>query len=128
MKPLVTCQRVLSWVFIIPSDEPMGERKKRIHISAILFSISCLIVFCVASVIFFIKNVSADLESALYALSQIVAIAPCFNIVVAVFILRHKIAEIFKRLAEIHNECKYIRLLLLDAFHVLTHFFESQFF
>lgn len=106
MKPLMMCQWLLALALIIPPAKPMSKWEKRISITAISLGIFCLIGFCVMSGIFFVKSMSMDLESALYALTQFFGIAPSLNIIVAAFFLRHKIVEIFKRSSEIYETCK----------------------
>lgn len=67
---------------------------------------------CVASIVFFIKFVSIDLEESLYAIFQIGASIVAVYIAIVAYFLQHKINGIFKGLTAIYGKCKYFKVYL----------------
>lgn len=71
MKPLATHERVLTWLCICPAED--GTSKWMISLYIIFISIAFVfeVSILVSSYVYFLKNMSDNLEEALYALAQI---------------------------------------------------------
>lgn len=105
MKPLVTNQKVLIWLYLCAVDD-VSLRTNLAHIALGATAFLLLILGNVASVLFVLKFVSVDLKLSLFALYQIFAISSILYLMIAAFILRHKIHDIFAMLQEIYCESK----------------------
>lgn len=68
----------------------------------ILIAFSALI----ASLVFFLKRVSYDLNESLYALFQIIGMSSVLYMFMVMLFLRHKMHTIFEILADIYEACK----------------------
>lgn len=107
MKPLLMNQRVLTWLCMLPMDEASTKTEK---LGCIAFAIGVtLIIYSgfLASLIFFLKFVSSDLEESLYALFQVVGMFSTANAIVVAILMRHKIPSIFTNLSKIYDERKF---------------------
>lgn len=105
--PLITCQRVLTWISVCPVAKNTSIWKR------ILFKLFPLVIFItdlaglIASVVFFYRFISTNLEECLYAVFQIAGLLGMANSIIVTFIRRHKIPLIFKSLADIYKYSKY---------------------
>lgn len=106
MKPLMTCQWVLSLVFLNTFEKPLNKLEKRLYIAANAVGVLCLIAYFVSSVITFVNLISTDLATAFYPMAQILGSGVCLNIMVVAFFCRQKVNEVFERLSEIYRTCK----------------------
>lgn len=119
--PLATCQRVLTWISVYPVANDISIWKK------ILFKLFPLVIFATdlagltASVVFFWRYISTNLEECLYAIFQISGLLGMANSVIVTFILRHKIPLIFNSLANIYETSKF-QNVVADLFNFYSHF------
>lgn len=116
MEPMATARKVLTWLCIVPADEETTKFKKLIYIactSALMVSTICGFL---TSSAFIIKFMSTNLEDCLYALIQICATVGDTYMMLVAFILRHKIAALFDRLAAIYRASK--KSVKYRAFHI----------
>lgn len=104
MKPLVTNQRVLTWLCVYPGEKTTSKIKQLAYIIFSLIVFSGILSSLIASVAYFMKFVSIDLEVALYAVSQIAAAASVLYAIVMTYFSRHGIASIFHKLSEIYDK------------------------
>lgn len=106
MKPLVTNQKVLTWICICPVDKNATKFEKSARIG--ITSLIVITLFCgfIASVVFFVKFVSIDLEKSLYTVFQIVGTLLILYSFIVLYLFRNEINAIFEHLTEIYDECK----------------------
>lgn len=106
MEPLSTNQRVLRWLCICPATKNTSESIKwaRVLFSWTIFTLN-LFAF-VLPVLFFVKFISTDLESCLYALFQIPTTGNIVYMTIIAFFLRHKITAVFENLSIIYAASK----------------------
>lgn len=71
MKPLATNQYMLSWISVLPAEKSTIKWKKVAFKIFPLFLIVSNLAGAVASIAFFVKYITIDLEESLYALFQI---------------------------------------------------------
>lgn len=119
MKPLQTNQRVLTWLCLFPASKNTSNFVKLGYIVLTFVCITCMTANLMASVAFFIKSVSTELEKSLFALFQIVGSLSVWYMFITVFPSQHKIHAIFRRLSEIYDESKnYFIVKINYRFHV----------
>lgn len=106
MKPIKTNQQVLTWLCVCQADETISKRKRMAHIFFASFIFSANFILIPISVAYFLRFVSVDLEQALYALFQLSGMLGMTYMMIAAFILRHEINDLFGKLADIYNNCK----------------------
>lgn len=106
MKPLATNRQVLTWLCICPSDQNTSALKKTFFTILALVSFALVFSFLVSSIVFFLKNVSIDLENGLYALVQIACSFDSVYMFAVVFISRKKINRFLQTLVTIYEESK----------------------
>lgn len=111
MKPLVTTTLVCRWFCICAPEDNSTTSKKIAYILLTSIAFVVTLALVAASMTFFMKNVSNDLEEALYALCQIVVHSGLLYVIIVAFFLRHKIRVIFNSLAEIYDASKIIEFL-----------------
>lgn len=104
IKPLETNRRVLIWLCMFLPDETASKREKLTYIVFTVCGVCTILSMLAASVTFFVKFVSIDLEESLYALVKISAYLCLTYMMIVVFILRHKISDIFEKLSTIYDE------------------------
>lgn len=104
--PLQTTRCVLTWLYLYPADQNTNKWKKLAYIIVSLIVFIVNVCGLAASVAFFMKFVSTDLEESIYALFQITGILPQIASMLVAFALRQKIFVIFEKLTTIYIECK----------------------
>lgn len=104
MGPLATNQRVLTWLCICPFDQDASIWKKSFFIILTLFLFTFEVSSWVSSIIFFVTNVSVDLENCLYAVFQIAATSGLIYMWMVAFISRKRINQFLGTLANIYDE------------------------
>lgn len=106
IKPLATIRQVFTWLCVCSADKIRNKKMKNSYI--ILTTIILIALLCVisASIAFFMKNVSNDLESSLYCLGQIMPYTSVLYLLIGGLFLRHKIDDLFDQLTEIYNGCE----------------------
>lgn len=105
MKPLRTNYRILTWICVCPSEEPIGWCRKLAYISLISFMFIANVIFLATSVLYSIKNVSV-LEDFSFSFGQIVSFSEVTYMIIAALILRHKITGVFTSLSLIYEGSK----------------------
>lgn len=102
--PLKTNRRVLTWLCMCPANEATEKWKKIAYTSLSITAVLLIVCAFLASVAYFGKFASTDLEEALYALFQIIgAVSLLFAIKIAYF-SRNKIDAIFENLTKIYRK------------------------
>lgn len=121
--PLPTTRCILTWLAVYPSDKSDKKWKKFASI------IICLVIFIanvcglIASIAFFMKFISIDLEGSIYASYQITGILPLLLAMLISFVLRSNIIDIFEKLTKIYNDRK-INSLFFKCIYLFGIFFQ----
>ena len=102
-EPLVTNRRVLTWLCVYPSERTTTKSQQLAYLAFSFIVFTGILSSLIASVAFFIKHVSTDLEVALYAVSQIAAAASILYAILMTYFQRRGIATIFQQLAAIYE-------------------------
>lgn len=87
-------------------DKTQDPRKKILYFFCFLLVLSVNVAALIAATKFALKFFSTDLEECLYAFFQISAIAGIVYVMLAAFLLRHKISTIFIQLSDIYAASK----------------------
>lgn len=106
IKPLATNQRVLTWLCVYPAEKTTCKFKQMAYIFFSFVVFSGILSSLIASVAYFMKFVSIDLEVALYAVSQIAAAASVLYAIAMTYLSRRGITAIFQKLNEIYDQSK----------------------
>lgn len=104
MKPLATHERVLTWLCIFPAANDTSKWKKSLYILLVFILFVLEVCALVSSLIFFLKNVSNNLEESLYSLFQISAFSCLTYFSFISFYSRHEIMAVFGKLAQIYAD------------------------
>lgn len=107
MEPLHTSRRVLTCLCICSFDKTTSMKEKSIYITLSVSIIFAEIFMLIASVVFFMKNVSTNLEESLFALLQIAGLVGSLYIMATAYISQHKIMSIFDSLSQIYTSSMY---------------------
>lgn len=97
MKPLMTNQRVLTWLCVCPPDKSTKKWQKSVYI---MFSVSVFfanLIGFTASFAYFYKFLSIDLEKSLHTMSQMAA---------TLSTVYEKVTTLFANLLEIYKRSK----------------------
>lgn len=108
MTPLKTTKRVLTWLCVYPTDKLTSKWKK---MGFFMFSLICFVLNLnglAASAAYFLKYVSDDLESALYALFQTDSLTAIAYTHILLLLSRREIIAIFENLFKIYDARNYI--------------------
>lgn len=107
MKPLVTNQRVLSWLCVCPVDKNTNKWQKLVYkIFTISLAILMMGIF-VSSSMFFWKFMAVDVEEALYAVYQVMGSTCLLYIMfIVVCFSRSKLNVTFSKLSDIYKASK----------------------
>lgn len=105
MNLLSTNQRVLTWLCIYPADDSTRIEIKLAYIIVSIVIIAIELSILIASIAFFMKNVSSDLDSSLFAVIQIVGLFGLTYMIIVAFILSRNITDMFKGLTLICDTC-----------------------
>lgn len=106
MKPLVTDQRVLTWLCVLPAQENTSKWEKRAYIVLVLTLIMAASTVFLSSLVYTVKYMLIDMLETSFGFLQAVAAISMANSIVVAFILRHKIPSVFKKLEEFYEKCK----------------------
>lgn len=104
--PLETNRFVLTWLCVYPADESTSKWQKMVHFMFGLAVFTANSLVFIVSISFFAKNVSIDLEEALFALIQMAGSGNILYVSIISYISRHKITTIFNSLSKIYESCK----------------------
>lgn len=125
MKPLATNQRVLTWLCVCPFDLNTNLCQKAFYIISTALLFASEVGAFVSSIIFFVENISNDLEGSLYAVFQFVAFTGLIYMSIMAFILRDRINMFLESLATIYQESKQTNKIC--AFEHPFHFISLHF-
>lgn len=106
MKPLELNQRALTWLFMCSPPKRTLWWKKLLYFTFFCFVFVTNFLVLVAASTFALKSFSINLEEFLYAFFQISALAGIVYVMLAAFLLRHKISTIFEQLSDIYEASK----------------------
>lgn len=105
MKPLVTDQRIMTWLCLLPAKENISKGRKGVSLLLVLGIIVANLTVISSSSMYVIKYASVDLQETLVGLCQAIGVIPMTNSIVIAFVHRHKIPPIFEKLSEIYDKC-----------------------
>lgn len=100
-RPMDTNRRILMWVSVIPADKGTSTIKKIVYKMLSLIIFVTVLSVSIASLAFYFKFASSDLQKSLYALAQIAAFTSMTYTIIVTFCIRHKVPAIFKSLYKI---------------------------
>lgn len=103
MKPLRTIQLTMIWCCLCP-DDTSTKWQKIVRVAFITSYIISMNLGVLSSVVFFLNHVSTNLEDALYALAQIIALIFILYAILVLCISRRKIYENFRHLSDIYKK------------------------
>lgn len=113
MKPLQSIQKMLTWLsicrFDVAVDVADETKRKWIKFMYVAFSFAIIATeinaFC-SGAVFFLKNVSSDLNAALFALLLMVGYSGTIYTFIVALVIRHKIHDTIKSLTTIYDTSK----------------------
>lgn len=108
MRPLQSTERVLIWLCLLPADKPLNPWAKLSHICLAAVVVTMTSMYLAASIAYFIRVVSTDLDESIYASFQITGILPTNVTFMVLFCMRYKIERIFNKFSEIYAESEKI--------------------
>lgn len=106
MEPLMTNKKVLMWLSVYPFADGASKWKKKLSILLAFYVFISQICSVVASVAFFLKFMSTDLERSLYAIFQVFACSSAAYGVGFAVVMSHEITNTIDKLSEIYKMCK----------------------
>lgn len=106
MQPLTTCRRVLTWLGVCPISGNVSKFERFDPIVVSFLIISSVSVALVASMVFFVKFLSVDLEKSLQTLLQIAGALSILYSFIVLYISRNKISAVFDHLKQIFDASK----------------------
>lgn len=112
MKPLKTCQRVLMWFCVCPTNEAITKSEKMAHKILTFFLVASIMSIFVSCSIYFWKFVLIDLEEALNAVYQNAGLFSALYMFVVVYLSRPQINAIFDDLSEIYRKSEFFSVLM----------------
>lgn len=104
MEPIASNRRVLTWLCLCPFDPSTSTWKRAFFVISTIFLFASEVGAFISSIIFFVKNVSNDLEGSLYAVFQFVAFTGLIYMSIVAFILRKRINMFLGTLSTIYEE------------------------
>lgn len=103
MKPLATTRQVLTWLCIFQPDNSVGNMKKLLYTVFSLGLFGFLVCQVISSACFFLRFVTVDMETSLYAIYPICSWTSASYVFVVAYISRHKISSLFTELTAIFD-------------------------
>lgn len=107
MEPFAEYRKLLTWYCVYQAAKNISKLAKSLHI------IFCACVFLgnicatISSTIYFLKFLSIDLGSSLYALFQITSTGSGAYGIILLLVIRHKITTNFENLSKIYKKCNF---------------------
>lgn len=108
MRPLQTTEQVLTWLCLLPADKMISDWRKLSYILLTAVIVTSIMAYLPASVAYFMRFYSTNLDGSFYALFQITGLLPIITMIVVSFGFRHKIKLIFDKFTKIYAESKEI--------------------
>lgn len=106
MKPLKTLKQMLVWICVCQPNKITSKWKKRAFFANLLAGITIIMAAGTASLLFFLKFISIDLESSLDSLYPAAAGFGLAYTLLMAYLLRHKMNAIFDDLSNIYDTSK----------------------
>lgn len=107
MKPLVTAQRMLTWLSVFPIDENVSLKKRLAYTSFTTIILTGLLGAVVSGSVYFMKYQSIDLQQALYAVLHLTLVTQALYMYAIIYRMRYKTKMAFQHLTNIYNQRKY---------------------
>lgn len=111
MKPLVSYSRILTWFCVYPEDKNIKKLENAFHVIFCVCIFSGNVIGLITSFAFFLKFLSIDLGSSLYAMFQIICCVGTIYGIILILIIRKSITNTFKNLSKIYEKCNLICFL-----------------
>lgn len=102
MKPLATNQRWLIWFCMCSAAESTSKKRQLFYVLFTFVMSAFILAGLVSSILFFVKFISVDFKSCLYAVFQIAASVAVINLMIVGLMNRNQIANIFTKLSDIY--------------------------
>lgn len=106
MNPLSQNREWLVWLSVCSTEKNESRKKKIQRYAFTLATILGIILPLIASVVFFFKFISTNLERALNAISVSIGLFCSLYIIFVALFARQKITEIFDNLSQLYESCK----------------------
>lgn len=106
MRPLSRIRDVFSCLCLHPFDKNISKWQKCARVITVLIVFTMNFCATISSVVFFLKNLSIDLEASLYALIQIFGMIGAVYTTIVTYLLRNQIYELFGKLSSIYDNSK----------------------
>lgn len=106
MKLLQENYKIFVFLGICPPDKPTSRWKKLFYISILINCLSVVIIALISSAVFFMKNISSDLENAICACFQIAAALTAIYSFITTYIKRHDLKETFDAFQTFYDASK----------------------
>lgn len=104
METLTTNRRMLTWLSICSANETQSKWNKSIYIAFSLAAIAIEVIGFSSSLVFFLKNVSSDINAALFAFMQMIAMLGTIYAYISALVSHYKIREMIQHLVDIYVE------------------------
>lgn len=104
---LVTSNKVMEWIFFLPTDEILCIRQNICRALVATFNFFIIVSIAAVNLAYFLKFLYTTLEEALYTISFIIGYTTLTYMAMTAFLARDKIVKMFKHLSEIYDFCKF---------------------
>lgn len=101
--PLITSQRVLTWLCVCPADENTTKLERFSYILFTFTTFFVQIILLIGSIAYFLTFMRTDMKESLYSLSQIAGSSGIMYMMIAMFFRREKISSIFTKLSKLYE-------------------------
>lgn len=103
MRPLATTRLMMTWLSMCPPDELTATRQKRIYIGHTSAVLTLNVIGFASSLAYCLKMFSTDFDGAVYGFMAAIADFGVIYFMIAAFLMRHQIDNIFTGLSEIYD-------------------------
>lgn len=125
MKPLAKYQRVLTWLCLLPAEEGTGRRQKVVYFLFSVNMFATIFVCALSNILYFLKFVSNDLESALFPLYIFIGCFGLIYMLISAILFRPQMSVLFEKLLKIYDASKYLlKLYETNLFRVTLNEFH----
>lgn len=116
IQPLETNKKMLTRFCLLPADEASTSTMKWMRGAVAFGAISFLLAGQISFATFFLKFVSVDLETALFAIWQLSGFSTLLYMILNMFLMRSKIKSTYEMLSNIYRTSKCRLVLKFDLF------------
>lgn len=109
MRPLATNQLMMTWLSMYPADKSATPRQKQLYIAHTLVVLISNVASCVSSLVYCLKFISTDFDSATFAFMCTIGIFGVIFFMITAISMRHQIEKIFTNLTTIYKSCKWLK-------------------